>query len=166
MRNFDKIILESDDISEDIIESRRIILNENTKEVDFSKVEELFILATRECREKAKKLFEVLPKDIRESENWYITGYLKIYPEKENPVLEKVFSSSNPFYRGEKFRIFCIDKNTAKETLYNPDEFKITLMPWNIQVWNELYLFACICKFPAQDIMKITEIDSEITLTY
>ena len=167
MKNYDKIILNSNDISENIIEKRRYALNEITKEVDFSKVENLFIDATRKCREKAKKIYESLPEEIKNSEDWIITGYLKAYPDEGDPVLNKVFSSSNPFYKGEKFRVFCIyNKDTAQETLYNPEEFKITLMPWNVQVWNELYLFVCLCKFPAQDIMKIIEVYSEVVLEY
>lgn len=80
---------------------------------------------------------------------------MKAYTENESEILENVFSGLNPFYQGEQF-----------EVLYHPEEFKITLMPWNIQIWNELFLFICLCKLPAQDIMKITKIYTEVVFDY
>ena len=166
LEELEKIINTSTNIPEEVIEERRELIDDLTPTVDFSDVEELFITATRNCRRKAKKIYESLSKDLIESEKWCIKGYLKAYTEDESEILENVFSGLNPFYRGEQFEVFSFKKDDVDEVLYHPEEFKITLMPWNIQIWNELYLFICLCKFPAQDIMKITKIYTEVVFNY
>lgn len=159
LEDLEKIILESDNIPEEVILERQYLLNDSTKEVDFSSIENLFIKSIRRCKEKAKKIYECLPNNI---EDWYITGKLNILPETE--LLSKLFSRSNPFYKEEKFEIFLCSKNDAKEILYNQKESKITLMPWKVQVLNELYIFTCLHKFPAQDLLGIKEIHTEVVL--
>lgn len=164
LEELEKIILESDNIPEDVILERQYILNDLIGEIDLSEVEELFIESTRKCREKAKKIYECLSEDIKNSKNWCITGKFKIYTETE--LLSKLFSSSNPYYKKEDFEVFLCSKDDVNEVLYNPDEFKITLMPWNIQVCNELYIFVCLHKFPALDLLGIEKIYTEVIFEY
>ena len=80
LEELEKIILESDNIPEEVILERQHLLNDLTKEIDFSGIENLFIKSIGRCKEKAKKLYECLPNNI---EDLYKSGKLNKLPETE-----------------------------------------------------------------------------------
>lgn len=173
LKEYEEIVLKSYNIPFDVVIDRQYRLDEQIASTittrDLAKVENLFIMAELECREKVKKIYNKLLDDIKPLNNWKIIGkFIFILDENEKEVIKILFSKLNPCFKDGYYKPYIISKDNIKKILepYNKTYLPLKRPLEGLMVQEDISFLHRFCDFPLSDIMRIKKIYTKVTLEY